>query len=78
MIMSLQYPQGVTVLDDGLEESLQFSSSQEIDVRKISSTNLLERLNKEIRRRTKAVGIFPSMDSYVRLENRYLIEHSVD
>jgi len=55
----LQYPQAVTVLEDGLEESLQFFNFQEIDARKISSTNLLERLNKEIRRRTKVGWNFP-------------------
>ena len=62
----------------GLEESLQFFNFPEIDARKISSTNLLERLNKEIRRRTKVVGIFPSMDSYIRLVTSYLIEYSED
>ena len=73
-----KYPQAIATLDDGLEESLQFFSFNEIDSRKISSTNLLERLNKEIRRRTKVVGIFPSMDSYVRLVTSYLIEYSED
>jgi putative transposase len=34
-------------------------SFPELDARKIFSTNMLERLNKEIRRRTSAVGIFP-------------------
>ena len=73
-----RYPQAIATLEDGLEESLQFFSFNEIDSRKISSTNLLERLNKEIRRRTKVVGIFPSMDSYVRLVTSYLIEYSED
>lgn len=73
-----RYPQAIATLEDGLEESLQFFSFNEIDSRKISSTNLIERLNKEIRRRTKVVGIFPSMDSYVRLVTSYLIEYSED
>ncbi|MGE1064855.1 Transposase (or an inactivated derivative) [Megasphaera paucivorans] len=73
-----QYPRAILTLEDGLEDSLQFFSFQEIDARKISSTNLLERLNKEIRRRTKVVGIFPSMDSYVRLVTSYLMEYSED
>ncbi|WP_427112239.1 transposase [Megasphaera sueciensis] len=33
-----------------------------MNARKISSANFLERLNKEICRRTKVVGIFSSMD----------------
>jgi len=74
----VQYPQAISMLEEGLEESLQFFSFQEIDARKISSTNLLERLNREIRRRTRVVGIFPSMDSYVRLVTSYLIEYSED
>ncbi|MGE1062180.1 IS256 family transposase [Megasphaera paucivorans] len=73
-----QYPRAILTSEDGLEDSLQFFSFQEIDARKISSTNLLERLNKEIRRRTKVVGIFPSMDSYVRLVTSYLMEYSED
>ena len=74
----LKYPQAIKILEDGLEDSLQFFNFPEIDSRKISSTNLLERLNKEIRRRTKVVGIFPSMDAYVRLVTSYLIEYSED
>ena len=73
-----KFPQAISTLDDGLEESLQFFSFREIDARKISSTNLLERLNREIRRRTNVVGIFPSMESYVRLVTSYLFEYSED
>ena len=73
-----KYPQAIATLEEGLEESLQFFNFRQIDARKIASTNLLERLNREIRRRTKVVGIFPSMDSYIRLVTSYLIEYSED
>ena len=73
-----KYPQAISTLEEGLEESLQFFNFRQIDARKIASTNLLERLNREIRRRTKVVGIFPSMDSYIRLVTSYLIEYSED
>ena len=39
---------------------------------------MLERLNKEIRRRTRVVGIFPNPESYLRLVTVYLIEYSDD
>ena len=73
-----KYPDAISTLEEGLEESLQFYNFDEIDSRKIASTNILERLNREIRRRTKVVGIFPSMDSYIRLVTSYLIEYSED
>ena len=73
-----QFPKAVETLENGLEDSLQYYEFPEIDARKISSTNILERLNKEIRRRSRVVGIFPSMDSYIRLVCCYLLEYSED
>ena len=73
-----QFPKAVEVLENGLEDSLQYYEFPEVDARKISSTNILERLNKEIRRRSRVVGIFQSMDSYIRLVCCYLIEYSED
>ena len=71
-----QYPKAIAVLEAGLEDSLQFYAFERIDARKISSTNILERLNREIRRRTAVIGVFPSLESYVRLATTYLIEYS--
>jgi transposase-like protein len=73
-----KYPLAVETLREGLEDSLQFYALEEFDPKKISSTNMHERLNKEIRRRSRVVGIFPSIDSYVRLVASYLIEYSED
>lgn len=73
-----RFAKAIEVLENGLEDSLQYYEFPEIDSRKISSTNVLERLNKEIRRRSNVVGIFPSMDSYIRLISCYLIEYSED
>jgi len=44
--------------------------------RQISSTNPLERLNKEINRRTRVVGIFPNEGSLVRLIGAVLCEQN--
>lgn len=73
-----RYPEAMKILEDGIEDSLQFYSFKQMDHRKISSTNMLERLNREIRRRTTVVGVFPNMDSYIRLVTSHLIEYSED
>ena len=73
-----RYPKAVECLEQGFEDSIGFYAFEELDSRKISSTNTLERLNREIRRRSSVVGIFPSTDSYIRLITSYLLEYSED
>jgi transposase-like protein len=73
-----RYPKAIEVLDNGLEDSLIFFDFPSLDSRKISSNNMIERLNKEIRRRTRVIGIFPNPESYVRLVTIYLMEYSED
>jgi transposase-like protein len=72
------YPEAIATLEEGLEDSLQFYHFECLDKRKISSTNNLERLNREIRRRTRVVGVFPNRESYIRLVTSYLIEYTDD
>ncbi|MGI6695798.1 MAG: IS256 family transposase [Christensenellales bacterium] len=71
-------PKAVETLEEGLEDALTFLAFPKLDARKVSSNNMLERLNKEIRRRTRVVGIFPNPDSYLRLVTVYLMEYSED
>ena len=71
-----RYPEAIQCLEEGLEDSLQFFHFDFIDHRRISSTNVLERLNKEVRRRSRVVGIFPSRDAYLRLLTSYLMEYT--
>jgi putative transposase len=73
-----RFPQAIALLEEGLEDSLQFLAFPHLDQRKTSSTNSLERVHKEIRRRTRVVGIFPTTDSYLRLVTSYLIEYTED
>ncbi len=73
-----RFSKAVATLENGLEDSLAFYSFLKLDSRKISSTNMLERLNREISRRTRVVGIFPNPDSYLRLVTTYLMEYAED
>ena len=71
-----RFPEAIETFRQGLEDSLQFFAFQDFDAKKVSSTNMQERLHREIRRRSRVVGIFPSAESYVRLVASYLIEYS--
>ena len=73
-----RFPEAIRCLEDGLEDSLQFYNFPEIDPKKISSTNMAERTVREARRRSRVIGIFPTIDSWVRLETCYLMEYSDD
>lgn len=53
-----KYPTAIQTLESGLEDPLQFYHLKQVDHRKTSSTNILERLNRDIRRRTNIVGVF--------------------
>ena len=73
-----KYADAMEILANGLEETLQFMNFPNISARYLSSTNHLERLNREIRRRSRVVGIFPSRDAYMRLMCSYLMEYEED
>lgn len=61
---------------DAEEDVLSYMSFPEAHWRQIRSTNPLERLNKEIRRRTDVVGIFPNDTALLRLVTMLLAEQN--
>jgi transposase-like protein len=73
-----RFADAIRCLEEGFEDSLQFYSFPEIDAKKISSTNMSERIVREVRRRSRVIGVFPSVESWVRLETCYLMEYSED
>jgi putative transposase len=69
-------PKVCELLEDAEEDLLAFYAFPASHWPKLRSTNLLERVNREIARRSDVVGIFPDDVSVIRLAGALLIEQN--
>ncbi|CDX25007.1 transposase (fragment) [Mesorhizobium plurifarium] len=69
-------PKLATIMDDAELDVLAYMTFPKEYRAKLHSTNPIERLNGEIKRRTEVVGIFPNDDAIVRLVGALLLEQN--
>jgi len=62
-----KYPKLVDWVENNIGETLSFYRLPRAHHKHLKSTNMLERLNEEIKRRTRVVWIFPNAQSCLRL-----------
>jgi len=68
------FPKAMEILEEAEEDLLAYMAFPQAHHAQIYSTNPLERLNKEIRRRSNVVSIFPNRGSVIRLIGSVLVE----
>jgi len=69
-----KFPAAAELLESAAEDVLAHFHFPEEHRRRLHSTNPLERLHKEVKRRTQVVGIFPDRASLIRLTGMLLAE----
>lgn len=72
--LSGRFPRAMSVLEQGEEDVLAYMDFPQKHWQQIYSSNVLERLNKEIRRRINVVQVFPDRNSVIRLAGAVLME----
>jgi putative transposase len=70
------HPRVAEHLEEHIEECLTCLTFPESHRRRIRTTNGLERLNQEIKRRTRVVRIFPNREACLRLVTAFAVEQS--
>ena len=67
-------PRAVEILESGFEDAMAIMALPEQYRRRLRTTNGVERLNEEIRRRERVIRIFPNEESALRLMGAVLME----
>ncbi|WP_419392649.1 IS256 family transposase [Cytobacillus praedii] len=70
-----KYAKALATLDDGFEDAIQYLNFPEKLHPHLRSTNSLERLNQEVRRREKVIRVFPNTQSAFRLVGAVLMQY---
>jgi transposase-like protein len=70
------YPKAVSVFEAGIRDALTYLSYPGSHHARIRSTNMLERLFKEVKRRTRVVGVFPNETSASTLATEIALRSS--
>ncbi len=73
-MLAKSHPKVAAMLGDAREDVLAFTGFPARHWRQIWSTNPMERVNKEIKRRTDVVGVFPNPAALLRLAGAVLVE----
>ncbi len=76
--MVTRWPKAADVLIDAKNDILAYMIFPQEHWKRIYSNNILERLNKEVKRRTNVVGVFPDEPSVIRLVGDILQEQADD
>jgi putative transposase len=73
-MLTAKVPRAAELMASAREDVLAFRHLPVVHWRKLWSTNLLERFNQEIKRRTRVVGIFPNAAAITLLVGAVLLE----
>jgi putative transposase len=71
-----KWPKLAKMMEDSRDDVLAFMTFPKVHRTQIATTNPLERINAEVKRRTDVVGIFPNDASIVRLVGALLLEQN--
>ena len=77
-VLEKKHPKVARYLEDQGEETLAVYELPSEHRRRMRSTNLLERLNQEIKRRTRVIRIFPNEDACLRLISALAMETNLE